>query len=122
MLSGGQRQRVSLARAILVEPRILILDDATSSVDMETEYRIEQALQDVMNRKTTFVIAHRLSTVKRADQVLVMEGGKIVQRGTHEELIRQDGSYQRIYEVQMRDQEEYQVCSPAVGREQRNAP
>lgn len=110
MLSGGQRQRVSLARAILVEPRILILDDATSSVDMETEYRIEQALQDVMNRKTTFVIAHRLSTVKRADQVLVMEGGKIVQRGTHEELIRQDGSYQRIYEVQMRDQEEYQAA------------
>ena len=107
MLSGGQRQRVSLARAILVEPRILILDDATSSVDMETEFRIERALQDVMNRKTTFVIAHRLSTVKRADQVLVMERGKIVQRGTHEELIRQDGPYQRIYEVQMRDQEEY---------------
>ena len=107
MLSGGQRQRVSLARAILVEPRILILDDATSSVDMETEFRIEQALQEVMNRKTTFVIAHRLSTVKRADQVLVMEGGKIVQRGKHEELIRHDGPYQRIYEVQMRDQEEY---------------
>ena len=110
MLSGGQRQRVSLARAILVEPRILILDDATSSVDMETEYRIEQALQEVMGRKTTFVIAHRLSTVKRADQVLVMERGRIVQRGKHETLIRQDGPYQQIYEVQMRDQEEYSVA------------
>ena len=110
MLSGGQRQRVSLARAILVEPRILILDDATSSVDMETEYRIEQALQDVMSRKTTFVIAHRLSTVKRADQVLVMEQGKIVQRGKHEELIQKDGPYQRIYEAQMRDQEEYSAA------------
>ena len=107
LLSGGQRQRVSLARAILVEPRILILDDATSSVDMETEHRIEHALGQVMARKTTFVIAHRLSTVKRADQVLVMERGRIVQRGRHDDLIHQEGPYERIYEVQMRDQEEY---------------
>ena len=106
-LSGGQRQRTALARAILVEPTILILDDATSSVDMETEHLIEQALDEVMRGRTTFVIAHRLSTVKRADEVLVLEKGEIVERGTHDQLIAQDGHYRRIYDVQMRDQEEF---------------
>jgi ABC-type multidrug transport system fused ATPase/permease subunit len=106
-LSGGQRQRTALARAILVEPTILILDDATSSVDMETEHLIEQALEEVMRGRTTFVIAHRLSTVKRADEVLVLEKGEIVERGTHDELIARQGPYRRIYDVQMRDQEEF---------------
>lgn len=106
-LSGGQRQRTALARAILVEPTILILDDATSSVDMETEALIEQALQEIMRGRTTFVIAHRLSTVKRADEVLVLEQGEIVERGTHEALIAHQGPYRRIYDVQMRDQEEF---------------
>jgi ABC-type multidrug transport system fused ATPase/permease subunit len=105
-LSGGQRQRASLARAILVEPSILILDDATSSVDMETEHLIERALTEVMKGRTTFVIAHRLSSVKRADEVLVIEGGRIANRGTHAELIAADGHYRRIYDVQMRDQDE----------------
>lgn len=106
-LSGGQRQRTALARAILVEPSILILDDATSSVDMETEHLIEQALDDVMRGRTTFVIAHRLSTVKRADEVIVLDQGEIVERGTHDELIARNGPYRRIYDVQMRDQEEF---------------
>ena len=106
-LSGGQRQRTALARAILVEPNILILDDATSSVDMETEHLIEQALEDVMRGRTTFVIAHRLSTVKRADEVLVLDKGEIVERGTHDELIAREGPYRRIYDVQMKDQEEF---------------
>ncbi len=105
-LSGGQRQRASLARAILVEPSILILDDATSSVDMETEHLIERALSEVMKGRTTFVIAHRLSSVKRADEVLVIDGGRIVERGNHASLIARDGPYRRIYDVQMRDQEE----------------
>ena len=106
-LSGGQRQRASLARALLVEPSILILDDATSSVDMETEHLIEQALGEVMSGRTTFVIAHRLSSVKRADEVLVIDSGQIVERGRHEDLILKDGPYRRIYDVQMRDQEEF---------------
>jgi ABC-type multidrug transport system fused ATPase/permease subunit len=106
-LSGGQRQRTALARAILVEPTILILDDATSSVDMETEHLIEQALEEVMKGRTTFVIAHRLSTVKRADDVIVLDKGEIVERGTHDELITRDGPYRRIYDVQMKDQEEF---------------
>src|SRR5688572_10107252 len=106
-LSGGQRQRTALARAILVEPTILILDDATSSVDMETEHLIEQALEDVMKGRTTFVIAHRLSTVKRADEVIVLDKGEIVERGTHDDLIARNGPYRHIYDVQMKDQEEF---------------
>jgi ATP-binding cassette subfamily B protein len=114
ILSGGQRQRTALARAILVEPTILILDDATSSVDMETEHLIEQALDQIMRGRTTFVIAHRLSTVKRADEVLVLEKGEIVERGTHAELIARQGPYRRIYDVQMRDQEEFIAARNAV--------
>jgi ATP-binding cassette subfamily B protein len=117
-LSGGQRQRTALARAILVEPKILILDDATSSVDMETERLIEQALEEIMRGRTTFVIAHRLSTVKRADEVLVLEKGAIVERGTHEELIAREGLYRRIYDVQMRDQEEFIAARLKIGDEQ----
>jgi ATP-binding cassette subfamily B protein len=104
-LSGGQRQRVAIARAILLNPRILILDDSTSSVDMKTEKSIQEALMKLMEGRTTFVIAQRLSTVRRADLILVMQDGAIVERGTHEELLAQPGPYKEIYELQLREQE-----------------
>lgn len=107
-LSGGQRQRLAIARALLIDPRILILDDATASVDMRTEFLIQQALQELMKGRTTFVIAQRLSTIKRADQILVMDHGRIVQRGTHEQLLTETGIYREIYDLQLRDQEELQ--------------
>jgi ATP-binding cassette subfamily B multidrug efflux pump len=107
-LSGGQRQRVAIARALLMDPRILILDDATSSVDTQTEYLIQQALDTLMQGRTTFVIAQRLSTVKRADLILVLQAGRIVQRGRHAELVEQPGLYQDIYNLQLRDQEQFQ--------------
>ncbi len=105
-LSGGQRQRLSIARALLIDPRILILDDATASVDMRTEFLIQQALQELMKGRTTFVIAQRLTTIKQADQILVLDHGQIVQRGTHDELLKQEGPYRQIYDLQLRDQEE----------------
>ena len=105
-LSGGQRQRVAIARTLLMDPRILIFDDSTSSVDTETEYLIQQALAELMQSRTTFVIAQRLRTVKAADQILVLQNGEVVQRGRHEELIEQDGLYRQIYDLELRDQEE----------------
>jgi len=104
-LSGGQRQRLAIARTLLLDPPILILDDSTSSVDTETEHLIRQALNTVIQGRTTFVIAHRLSSVKNADMILVMKDGKIVQRGVHDELIHLHGPYQEIYELQLRPQE-----------------
>jgi len=106
-LSGGQKQRVAIARALLYDPRILILDDSTSSVDTETEYIIQQALQALMQGRTTFVIAQRLLTLKHADQILVLEQGRIVQRGRHDELLAEDGLYRHIYDLQLRDQEQF---------------
>lgn len=103
-LSGGQRQRISIARAICMNPNILILDDATSAVDMETEFAIQQAMQAVMKDRTTFIIAHRISSIKHADQILVFEEGKIVERGVHDELIKNGGPYERIYNIQYQDQ------------------
>lgn len=103
-LSGGQRQRISIARAICMNPKILILDDATSAVDMETEFAIQQAMQAVMKDRTTFIIAHRISSIKHADQILVFEEGKIVERGVHDELIKNGGPYERIYNIQYQDQ------------------
>jgi subfamily B ATP-binding cassette protein MsbA len=100
-LSGGQRQRVAIARAILADPRILILDEATSSLDSESEALIQEALGHLMKGRTTFVIAHRLSTIRRADQILVIEKGEIVERGTHESLYRKRGRYFEMYTKQL---------------------
>ena len=99
-LSGGQRQRISIARAILADPRILILDEATSSLDSESEALIQQGLQYLMKGRTTFVIAHRLSTIRRADQILVVEQGRIVERGDHEQLLAAQGRYFELYTKQ----------------------
>lgn len=101
-LSGGQRQRVAIARAILADPRVLILDEATSSLDTENEELIQQSLASLMLGRTTLVIAHRLSTIRRADQILVVENGSVVERGTHDELIAADGRYHELYTYQAR--------------------
>jgi ATP-binding cassette subfamily B multidrug efflux pump len=100
-LSGGQRQRVAIARALLMDPRILILDDSLSSVDTQTEKLIQEALDKLMEGRTTFVIAHRLSTVRRADVIVVMDKGRIAQQGTHVELLRGGGLYREIYDLQL---------------------
>ena len=104
-LSGGQRQRLAIARTLLLDPPILILDDSTSSVDVGTEYNIQRALAEVVRNRTTFVIAHRLSTIREADLILVIENGEVVERGTHEELSRLDGYYRKIYDLQLKPQE-----------------
>lgn len=115
MLSGGQKQRVAIARTLLKDPRILILDDATSSVDVETEHLIRQALERLMHGRTTFIIAHRIQSVMNADLILVFDQGRIVQMGTHEELLQQEGIYRRIYELQTRVDVELEKEIASVG-------
>jgi ABC-type multidrug transport system fused ATPase/permease subunit len=99
-LSGGQRQRIAIARALLADPRILILDEATSSLDSESEALIQEGLRSLRKGRTTFVIAHRLSTIRSADQILVLENGEIVESGTHEELLANGGRYKQLYDKQ----------------------
>lgn len=105
-LSGGQKQRVTIARTLLKNPRILIMDDSTSSVDFETESEIREALDNLMHNRTTFIIAHRIQSVMNADLILVMEKGRIIQKGTHAELVAQQGSYRRIFDIQTRIEDE----------------
>ncbi len=104
-LSGGQKQRISIARALLINPSILVLDDATSAVDMQTEFKIQSALKEVMHDRTTFIIAHRISSLKHADEILVLDDGEIVERGKHDFLLQNNGPYQRIYDIQYQDKE-----------------
>ncbi|MFD1066090.1 ABC transporter ATP-binding protein [Oceanobacillus locisalsi] len=105
-LSGGQKQRIAIARAICIDPAILVLDDATSAVDMQTEHKIQKALREVMKNRTSFIIAHRISSLKHADEILVLEDGEIVERGTHDYLLKNKGPYERIYNIQYQDREE----------------
>ena len=114
-LSGGQRQRVAIARALLVDPAILILDDSTSSVDTETEHLIKQAMDKLMNNRTTFVIAQRLSTVRDADLILVLDEGRIAERGQHQDLLAQNGLYKEIYDLQLAQQEQFIQEIKALG-------
>jgi ATP-binding cassette subfamily B protein len=108
-LSGGQKQRVAIARALLKNPRILILDDATSSVDTETEAMIRAALENLMQDRTSFVIAHRIQSLVDADLILVLDKGKIIQQGTHDQLVQVEGMYQQIYRIQTRIESELQA-------------
>jgi len=105
-LSGGQRQRIAIARALLLNPRILIFDDSTSSVDVETEHEIQQALQILLKNRTTFIITQRVSTIKNATRIVVFENGRIAEEGSHEELLANDGIYAKIYRTQFKEQEE----------------
>jgi len=112
-LSGGQKQRIALARAILYDPSILVLDDATSAVDMETEAEIQKALKQVLKGRTTFIIAHRISSVRKADQIIVLKDGRIAERGTHKELLDMDGIYAEMYHDQTRDFETVEKAGDA---------
>jgi subfamily B ATP-binding cassette protein MsbA len=111
-LSGGQRQRLSIARALLKNAPVLILDEATSELDTESEQLVQKALANLMVGRTVIVIAHRLSTVRRADRIVVLEAGRIAEIGTHEELLRGGGIYQRLHELQFRDFPE--AADPAI--------
>jgi len=99
-ISGGQKQRVTIARAIIRNPSILILDEATSSLDTESEHQVQKALEQLMKNRTTIVIAHRLSTIQNASRIIVMSGGRVIQEGTHDELLTQGGLYQELYNMQ----------------------
>ncbi|TVY11664.1 ABC transporter ATP-binding protein [Paenibacillus cremeus] len=113
-LSGGQKQRIAIARALIINPKILILDDATSAVDMETEHEIQQGFGEVMKGRTTFIIAHRISSLKHANEIIVLDEGRIVQRGTHAELLAQPGPYLETYKIQYADQPSDSDAQPDV--------
>lgn len=117
-LSQGQRQLIAIARAALKSPRILILDEATSSVDTRTERLIQQAFEKLLEGRTSFVIAHRLSTIRNADQVLLLRDGQIIERGTHHELLANGGDYYQLYMSQFRAEEETAVHSNGAATEQ----
>src|SRR5690625_219996 len=112
-LSGGQKQRIAIARALLKNPRILILDEATSALDADSEAYVTAALEELMENRTTFIIAHRLATVVRADQILVLDEGRIVESGSHEQLLNKGGMYRSLYEKQLKAMrpEELQLLS-----------
>ena len=105
-LSGGERQRISIARALLINPQILILDEATSSVDSTTEKEIQKALDNLVQGRTTIAIAHRLSTLRKADRLIVLDRGQIIEEGSHDELMIKDGTYRRMVETQARQEAE----------------
>jgi len=102
----GQRQRITIARVLLKDPRILILDEATSSLDSESERLVQEALERLMSGRTTFVIAHRLSTIQRADRIIALQDGRIVEEGRHTDLLAQDGLYRHLWSLQFADQED----------------
>jgi ABC-type multidrug transport system fused ATPase/permease subunit len=108
-LSGGQKQRVTIARTLLKDPDILVLDDSTSSVDSETEYEIQKALREMMKGKTTFIIAHRITSIQDCDRIIVLDKGNIIQEGTHGELIKYEGFYKKIYDIQVSIEEEIKL-------------
>ena len=110
-LSGGQKQRLSIARAIILKPKILIFDDSTSSVDVETEYKIQLALERIMKNTTTFIITQRISTIRNADEILVLDKGRIVGFGTHDNLINENVLYRQIFETLYRKQKELVIKS-----------
>jgi ATP-binding cassette subfamily B protein/subfamily B ATP-binding cassette protein MsbA len=114
-LSGGQRQRIAIARALLADPRILILDEATSNLDSESERLIQQSLVTLMRGRTSFVIAHRLSTITHADRIVVLEGGRIVETGTHAELLAASGPYRQMVEVQTLGSGHVPIPAPHLG-------
>ena len=105
-LSGGQKQRVAIARTLLKDPRILILDDSTSSVDTETEKEIQRALENLVRGRTTIAVAHRLSTLRKADRLVVLDRGRVAEIGSHTNLLAQEGIYARLYQAQLRQHED----------------
>jgi subfamily B ATP-binding cassette protein MsbA len=113
-LSGGERQRIAIARALLKNAPILILDEATSSLDTESEALVQGALQNLISGRTVFVIAHRLTTVRHADRIVVLEGGRIADSGTHEDLLTRLGTYRKLYELQFMEIDPKMVDEPGI--------